>query len=305
MPLKPHEQHALLAILQDIQEQLTSLNSLLRQTTQQVKNADGAEQSGHQDPASEADGLRWVVEPSDGEKKKQESTQAKAHGLHKIAVVVNAVVALATTAAFGAAVWYACIAEGQRKIMSGQLEKMDLALKESAKQTEYAKNSLEVAKDNFRRDERPYIALGPAGDTGNLHSVQTGVNAGHVGVEIHLGNYGKSPGIEIARDARLAIGANEARRIGLRDPTDRRGRIIPPNDRPSLYAYSDRPVTQAELNEIMAGHVLVILYGHIDYTDLFSEPKPRYVTEFCTGILQPRDSTGQADQYCRGHTQMK
>jgi hypothetical protein len=99
---------------------------------------------------------------------------------------------------------------------------------------ELAQQALDNAKAQFRTDQRPYVTLAPAGDVGKVGVVSEGEHAGHLAVEVHLENYGRSPGIETARDARIAIGSKAAKRIRLHEATDRRGRIIPPGDKPSI-----------------------------------------------------------------------
>lgn len=168
-----------------------------------------------------------------------------------------------------------------------------------------AREANKLTMQTFRIDQRPFIALSPAGTTGKVGIPQVGAHAGHLVVELHLANYGKSPGIEIARDARLAIGSDAAKQIRLHPATDRRGRIIPPGDKPSLYAYSDAIVSRQTLNDILAGKVLLIAYGHIEYSDLLSEPRPKYFSEFCTGILGLPNTEDEANERCKDHTRME
>jgi hypothetical protein len=201
---------------------------------------------------------------------------------------------------------YACVAKQTLKEIQTQTGYAEKSASGAVGAAHSAQDAIALTKQNFRYDERPYIALAPAGDVGNVRIVQAGEHAGHLAVEVHLNNYGKSPAMELGRDARLAIGTQDSRHIALHPATDSRGRIIPTGNFPnSIYAYSDKTVTTEELHSIQAGNVLVIFYGHIDYTDLFDEPRPRYLTEFCTGIFTPRDNAHAADDSCKNHTQLK
>jgi hypothetical protein len=200
-----------------------------------------------------------------------------------------------------------------------QVNVMNKTLKEIRKQTvfaeqaaksatdaaETAQRALKLNREQFRQDERPYLTLAPAGSEGRLELVTSGEHAGHLSVELHLANYGKSPSVEIARDARLAIGSTAGKQIKLHKAIDLRGRIIPPADRPSIYAYSDGPVSQQMFNDIVAHKLLLIAYGHIEYTDLLGEPHPIYTSEFCVGIIVSFNDTKEADDDCKQHTRMK
>jgi hypothetical protein len=192
------------------------------------------------------------------------------------------------------------LSQNERSIILGQGQ-----IKVSSRSAAAADTANQNAKNQFRADERPYITLAGAGDVGKVSIATAGEHAGHLAVEIHLTNYGKSPGIETARDARLAIGSNAGKQITLHEAKDRRGRIIPPGARPSIYAYSDGPVNQQMFDDMVAGKMLVIAYGHIDYTDILGDPRPQYSSEFCGAILANRDSTQEADEDCKNHEHMK
>ena len=179
---------------------------------------------------------------------------------------------------------------------------------EAIKSARAAQEALAMARENFRKDERPYIALNPVGTQGRAQIVPSGEHAGHLSMEFQLTNYGKSPGVETARDARIAIGEGAARRISLHEPSATLTRIIPPNDKPAIFAYSDDPVTPQIFDDIAAGRTIAIIYGHIEYTDLLlSEPQSTYLTEFCVPIVLATNAY-QAEHYanyCRGHTRME
>ena len=229
----------------------------------------------------------------------------------------GAVMAIFTVLIFATNVAYVIVSTLQFNILKQTLKDTETAGAIGTNQTWQAigninwlaqtmSGSLNLARDNFRVDQRPYITLGPAGTEGKIQIIQNGDHAGHLSIDIQLGNFGKSPGIEIGRDARIAVGSAAGRHIRLHDATDRRGRIIPPGDHPTIYAYSDEPFTPEMFGEFTSGNLLLILYGHIEYTDLLGEPRAIYVSEFCTGMVQPNNSRAQeADEDCKAHTRMK
>ena len=235
------------------------------------------------------------------------------HIFEIIALCVNLILAIT-----GIGVLY--VYHGQLNVMQGQLDQMknsstqtDALIREASKQSKaatdaaaIAHDALKLSRDQFREDQRPYITLGPAGSSGRIELVASGDHMGHISVELSLANYGKSPGVEIARDARLAVGSTDGRQIRWHKAPDQRGRIIPPGDKPSIYAYSDGPIDQKTFSDIIAGKVLLIAYGHVEYTDLLAEPRPVYSSDFCTGmIFGPRTNTQEADSDCKDHTYMK
>lgn len=118
-------------------------------------------------------------------------------------------------------------------------------------------------------------------------------------MQFQFTNYGKSPAIEIGRDARIAVGIKEVRSIRLHSPAETLIRIIPPNDKPLVFAYSDSLVTPEMFNDIRAGKIITVLYGHIEYTDLLSDPRPKYETEFCTPVVSPTEGHDEANESAR------
>jgi hypothetical protein len=58
-------------------------------------------------------------------------------------------------------------------------------------------------------------------------------------------------------------------------------------------------------NEIRTSKLLVIVYGHVEYTDMLGQPRPRYMSEFCGAIASAANNTGEADEDCKAHTRME
>jgi hypothetical protein len=225
--------------------------------------------------------------PSENAKRRPKQTKTFLQRLRKPIPILTVVIALAAIAQVVVTRWQL----NEMKSGSAQTDKLiEQATKQSeaaVKSAQAAQAALALARENFRQDQRPYITLGPAGSGAKIELVPAGEYAGRLSVELYLANFGKSPGMEIARDARLAIGSSSGKQIRLHPAIDQRGRIIAPGDqRVSIYAYSEEVVSKETFNDIVAGNVILIAYGHIEYTDLLSEPRPRYLSEFCTGIVQ-------------------
>ncbi len=211
---------------------------------------------------------------------------------------VQWVIAIATSLAFLAAAIYAGIA-------SCQLKETQKAVGEASRAAAAAETANTDARDRFRRDERPYITMNPTGSMGSLGIVSVGPNAGHLRLEFELMNYGRSPGIEIGRDGRIAIGSQQAEQIKLDASTDRLTRIIPPGDKQKIAAYSVGTVSKDTFRNILGGKTLVVIYGHVEYTDTLAEPRPTYLSEFCTPVVTTYEAGREADKYCQGHISMK
>jgi Flp pilus assembly protein TadG len=205
---------------------------------------------------------------------------------------------------FFAVVFYGYMAVRQWREQISARRQAQSAVEAAVRAANAAETANTNAKEQFRADERPYIAIAPAGDTTKIWIVASGEHKGHLAVEIHISNYGKSPAIEIGRDARIAVGSAAAKQIRLHRATDRLVRITPPGSKPSVFAYSDDIVDQQIFNDISAGKVLVVIYGHIDYTDMLGQPRIQYLSEFCGQILGSPDYAQETNAACENHVNM-
>jgi hypothetical protein len=259
-----------------------------------------------------AGGPHLIETPAERTTREKTEDQRRENRYRRLQLWFNGILAIATILTCGIVLYQNRILKRSLGEMVKQSTAMGNTLGEARKQTGFAETSanaaqkaLDLTRENFRRAERPYITLAPAGFQGRMELVSTGEHAGHLSVTLALSNYGKSPGVEIGRDARIAIGSAAGKQIRLHRATDTRGRIIPPGDKPTIYAYSEEVVSEQMFNDIRAGKVLVIAYGHVAYTDLLSEPRPNYISEFCTGILLGLQGAEEANSDCEGHTYIK
>jgi hypothetical protein len=153
------------------------------------------------------------------------------------------------------------------------------------------------SKENFRTDQRPYLVQAPMGTPNEVTVVASGDHAGEFQFSLHLSNYGKSPAIVTTSYFHVYVGDAEIATIGQNEinTSDRTGMVIPAGDKPVIAIYSNRlsadqiATINANLNAIP---IPIIVYGHIEYTDIFPHQKPTYSSGFCgpLGINASRDT---------------
>ncbi len=136
-----------------------------------------------------------------------------------------------------------------------------------------AVNSLQFSKASFRQDQRPYVALPFPGE--HVSAGKIGMHEGRLRATLLIQNFGKSPAIDAIYFARIAVGKDQIKNIKFAEPATQEIGIIPPGLQPPIVVYSDRFTSLVPMNEPM------VIYGHIDYTDIFAAPKPQYSLVFC------------------------
>jgi hypothetical protein len=189
------------------------------------------------------------------------------------------------------------VSERQREITGRQLTVMQSQLEEmknAARQTDRlitaatnqaiaskesagaAKQTIEVARDNTRLDQRAWLGATSA------RVIDLAVNK-PLKVEIQLKNTGKTVARNV--DARITI-RSESGPFNLKNfraerppPKGNRSRfVILPDSELTLPAYGDRLLTQETLSLIKGSGVTIYLFGEIIYADIFGET---HVTAFC------------------------
>jgi len=197
---------------------------------------------------------------------------------------------------------------------------MSATYKEIVKQTGYAHDSavsaqkaattaqdtLNTTKSQFRDDQRPYMWITESQSQLQqlLQVVASGPHTGHMSFDFILQNFGKSPAIILAYDARIVIGEVEIRRMRPHAATDHYQRIAPPGDKSGITAFSERTVTPQEFRQVTTGTVPAIVFGHIEYTDALGEPKPSYISAFCIPISLPQNAANPNDA-CKTQSYIK
>ncbi|MDP9159845.1 MAG: hypothetical protein M3O09_06395 [Acidobacteriota bacterium] len=212
------------------------------------------------------------------------------------------ITAIATCAAFIAAAIYAGIAARQLGQMREATRQATIAADAAKNGADAAKRSadtgaqsLEDVKKQFRMDQRPYIALPAQFSTGAL-----GIHEGRVRILMPLQNYGKSPALGATYYARIAIGEERIKHINFNLPTDRDIGIVPPGNLPPIAVFSD-PLEKTE-----DAKKPMVIYGQIDYTDMFPPPKPHYILVFCQRAnVEITLAVGIEERKCINHNYIK
>jgi hypothetical protein len=152
----------------------------------------------------------------------------------------------------------------------------------------------QIAKDNFRTDQRPYLIRGVSSTPATLEIVADGPHAGQLRFGIPFENYGKSPAIVTGQNIHIAVGKDEVLGISFDQGSFTSTGIFPAGDKPIFFAYSEKltPEQDAIIRPniaTMAVPIPVVVYGHIDYTDIFPAPNPEYITAFCGPFTRSPD----------------
>jgi hypothetical protein len=174
-------------------------------------------------------------------------------------------------------------------------------------QTKAAQDAITQAREQFQRDQRPYIGVSVGEKAFNTWEiVSDGPHKGHLALILHYSNYGKSAGINVRHNAFLAIGDNAAKMIRWRAiDGSSPGDLVPPGVTTTpLVAYSDGVVTPEEFKDVGV-RVPLVIFGHFEYTDMFASPKPLYTTEFCMSVVPSSYVREDLNAVCEAHTSMK
>jgi hypothetical protein len=166
-----------------------------------------------------------------------------------------------------------------------------------------------ITKENFRTDQRPYLVQAPSWTPSQLLIVPTGEHAGEIRFSLLMENVGKSPAIVTSQFLHLYLGDREIATVGTDEIPEHRNPppIVSAGDKPTFYVYSKR-LSQPEIDSINADitatkimHVPAVIYGHIEYTDIFPSPKPSYGFSTCAS-LSPDPYTDQQTEGCKNRT---
>jgi hypothetical protein len=143
----------------------------------------------------------------------------------------------------------------------------------------------EFAKEAFRQDQRPYLAIAPVDLVkSDLKIAPSGIHRGQIHFTFQIQNYGKSPAYAYGIDGRIAVDNDSLHGLPLHSANDKYPQVIPPGDRPYISAYSEK-LTDDQIKKWAVGTLRMVVYGHVDYTDIFPAPKPAYQLYFCARLL--------------------
>jgi hypothetical protein len=172
---------------------------------------------------------------------------------------------------------------------------------QSTKSANAALDANRIARNNFRTDERPYLVQAPTGTPNEIIIVSSGPDAGKLRFSLHTENIGKSPALVKTQYFHAYIGDREISQIGS-ETVEGSDTVVPAGDKPVFWILS-RKLTLEEVSYIQprmnAMPVHVVLYGHLDYTDIFPDPKPAYASGFCADIASG-DFDAKKSSVCNG-----
>ena len=134
--------------------------------------------------------------------------------------------------------------------------------------------AVKVARENFERDQRPYLWL-----TETSGPIYKEFGGGRIVWNCHFTNYGKTPAQIIGGDVRMNIGENalkSARLLTTNKPGTRHP--VPPGKDDFFTTISPEPVSRTQFAELLQRSESIIVYGQIVYTD---STQAHYDTTFC------------------------
>jgi hypothetical protein len=227
----------------------------------------------HQTKPSPKTPISIIAQRSDAEIERYERDDESEKAFRRKSLFVQWALFLATLSAFGAAAWYAHIAERQAKTM-------DKTLAESTKQTEAAQGALAQAKTQFTQDQRPYLWIASEGNP-TFYENPNASKLGQVFWTWHLVNYGKTPARDVRFSQYISIGNGPFIESFGAPPNHGVGAPIPPTKENTLTVIS-APGVSKEKYEILTfssnpGNTASIRI-RITYSDAYSG---KYETGIC------------------------
>ncbi len=154
-----------------------------------------------------------------------------------------------------------------------------------------AQQALALARDNFRQDQRPYVALTESRDPQAPKAPFTFVDDGRgkrIGWTWFYTNYGRSPAYNLRFSQEMEI---EGKIIG--PSTSSVGFAVPTGKLAFSTAVSLPGIEDAEFSRLMKTDGAILIRGRLFYTDAYGGS---YETGFCLRYL----ATG-ATEYCDGN----
>ncbi len=308
---------ALIGILRDF---LSSVRILLEQKERRVSEADArSDERAHYEEIAAlrqiADRLQAISSQQDSEHQRNERRYWNR------SLVIQGLLFIATTCAFGAAYWYARIADQQKNTMITQTSTATVTMQEIQKQTGFversakgaesaasaAQEALKESRNQFRQDQRPYV----------WHSGIRSDNSvsGRLGVSVYWVNYGKSPALRLSTTGKMFCGKDALQNgYSFLDSAKtslewrRLQSVIAPfvptnvvNPSSPYDGFVTDPMTPKDMADCDLSLPQIIV-GMMEYYDLYGN---RYMSEFCTGKRFMNSSRGYlADGNCPQHNRM-
>jgi hypothetical protein len=139
---------------------------------------------------------------------------------------------------------------------------------------------IQVVKDQFIADERPYIWLQDAPNN-SIPMFVKNAESGIFSWNVFYTNYGKSPAINLCEEMHIEIGKKALSKvidISHNSCGSIHAGILPPSRLEWSTATTERRVSDTEIKDWFALEYGVVVYGRFDYTDSFGKP---YFSQFC------------------------
>jgi hypothetical protein len=301
--LKPNERRSIERFRATCLGILVEISSQLRQLVQLLGPHEQSENSvGLSNPIEERTQptsrfvVRTIAEPGTAEARQREVDRKSANAFRRKSLVVQWCLFVATLLAFLAAAYYARIAKQQAEIMHETLievQRQTVAAEKSLRATQQALN---VTRENFRQDQRPYVWL--TNDIGPFQRVSTSIGGalgGRLAFNFHFTNYGKSPAINCSVESHIGLGRGGGERILWSKLDPKSGSILPPGKTDFNTAFSEQAITNETWEKINTiGRIeYVTVRGRFQY---FALDGTMYSGEFC---VERSPSLGPA--YCSDH----
>jgi hypothetical protein len=179
---------------------------------------------------------------------------------------------------------------------------------ETRRTNNLTQQALDNSRTQFREEQRPYIWFAPSNHMDAPQLVSNGPHKGQLAVLFRFTNFGKSPGIDVREDARVAFGSNAGNAVSWREIASKHGSLAPPGDIGFNVAYSEGTLNSEETKAFQSGTLPVVIFGHFEYTDLYVAPPISYTSEFCFGSARgklPESASDVGYDYCRDRNRIK
>jgi hypothetical protein len=180
------------------------------------------------------------------------------------------------------------------EMKSGGADTKNLAIS-TDKQATTADAALTLARDNFRREQRPYIwfTLAGAGQIEFHQTPRTDPPSGQILWTFHITNYGRSPayGFQHVREE-IKIGDSPFKVIWQREyKTGGQGTVIPPTKDDFATVVSDPGIALSEFNRLLGIDNSIQVRVRMNYSD-----GDGFLYE--TGFCESRLTNGGSIKYC-------
>jgi hypothetical protein len=183
-----------------------------------------------------------------------------------------------------------------------QLKTLNTQTRAIIKQEESARETIQLTKDHFQEDQRPYVWL-----TNNLGKPECeNINPDASDCQVlwtwHFTNYGKTPARDVHFNAKINIGSNV-----LDQPREfaafQIGAPLPPNKDDFSTAVHPTKISKEAFLNLLNMEKSILIFGRINYADAHGHANAdggQYETRFCYYRLK----TG-AITYCRDDNYIK